>query len=164
LHGIAWYCMVLHGIAWYCTVLHCRALSCAVLHYLALSCSILHYLALSCTVLHCLALSCTVLHCLALSCTILHIRYTCSQQITLVIAFDIALVALKVKVQCCYIMADMLNLKKVGWWITSRSGWLLELLTELKKIDETTISNSFLKRKISRAELRSEVMPRKGKA
>ena len=51
-----------------------------------------------------------------------------------VIAFDIAVVAQKVKVQC-YIMADMLNLKKwVGcWWITSRSGWLLELLTELTK-------------------------------
>ena len=32
-----------------------------------------------------------------------------------VIAFDIAVVAQKVKVQC-YIMADMLNLKKwVGW-------------------------------------------------
>ena len=31
-----------------------------------------------------------------------------------VIAFDIALVAQKVKVQCCYIMADMLNLKKWG--------------------------------------------------
>ena len=31
-----------------------------------------------------------------------------------VIAFDIALVAQKVKVQCCNIMADMLNLKKWG--------------------------------------------------
>ena len=55
------------------------------------------------------------------------------------IAFDIAIVAQKVKVQCCYVMADMLNLKKwVGWggvvvWISSRSGWLLELLTELIK-------------------------------
>ena len=48
-----------------------------------------------------------------------------------VIAFDIAVVAQKVKVQCCYIMADMLNLKKWGW-VSSRSGWLLELLTELK--------------------------------
>ena len=29
-------------------------------------------------------------------------------------------------------MADMLNLKKKsGWWISNRSGWLLELLTEL---------------------------------
>ena len=44
------------------------------------------------------------------------------------IAFDIAVVAQKVKVQC-YIMADMLNLK-IGCWISSRSGWLLELLTE----------------------------------
>ena len=47
------------------------------------------------------------------------------------IAFDIAVVAQKVKVQCCYIMADMLNLKKWGW-VTNRSGWLLELMTELK--------------------------------
>ena len=31
-----------------------------------------------------------------------------------VIAFDIAVVAQKVKVQCCYIMAEMLNLKKWG--------------------------------------------------
>ena len=49
------------------------------------------------------------------------------------IAFDIAVVAQKVKVQCCYIMADMLNLKKWGW-VTNRSGWLLELLTELTKM------------------------------
>ena len=33
---------------------------------------------------------------------------------SLVIAFDIAVLAQKVKVQCCYIMADMLNLKKWG--------------------------------------------------
>ena len=32
-----------------------------------------------------------------------------------VMAFDIAVMAQKVKVQCCYIMADMLNLKKSGW-------------------------------------------------
>ena len=31
-----------------------------------------------------------------------------------VIAFDIAILAQKVKVQCCYIMAHMLNLKKWG--------------------------------------------------
>ena len=31
-----------------------------------------------------------------------------------VIAFDIAEVAQKVKVRCCYIMAVMLNLKKLG--------------------------------------------------
>ena len=31
-----------------------------------------------------------------------------------VIAFDIVVVAQKVKVQCCYIMPDMLNLKKSG--------------------------------------------------
>ena len=30
------------------------------------------------------------------------------------IAFDIAVLAQKVKVQCCYIMAVMLNLKKWG--------------------------------------------------
>ena len=34
-----------------------------------------------------------------------------------VIAFDIAVVAQKVKVQCCYIMADMLNLKKWVEWV-----------------------------------------------
>ena len=45
------------------------------------------------------------------------------------IALDIAVVAQKVKVQC-YIMADMLNLKKR--WVTNRSKWLLELLTELR--------------------------------
>ena len=43
-------------------------------------------------------------------------------------------------------MADLLNLKKwVGcWWITSRSGWLLELLTELTKTkkDSKTKPNS----------------------
>ena len=64
--------MVLHGIAWYCMVLH----------YLALSCTTLQYL--------------------ALICTILHIRYTCSQQMSSVIAFDIAVVAQKVKVQLLY--------------------------------------------------------------
>ena len=55
-----------------------------------------------------------------------------------VIAFDIAVVAQKVKVQYCYIMAEMLNLKKWGGcWVSNRSGWLLELLTELimNKID-----------------------------
>ena len=37
-------------------------------------------------------------------------------------------------------MADMLNLKKwVGCWITSRSGWLLELLTELTKTSKSLI-------------------------
>ena len=44
-------------------------------------------------------------------------------------ALDIAVVAQKVKAQCCYIMADMLNLKKWGW-VINRSGWLLELLTK----------------------------------
>ena len=31
-----------------------------------------------------------------------------------VIAFHIAVVAQKLKIQCCYLMADMLNLKKWG--------------------------------------------------
>ena len=44
--------------------------------------------------LHYLALSCTILH------YILHIRYRCSQQMSRVIALDIAVVAQKVKVQC----------------------------------------------------------------
>ena len=71
-------------------------------NYSTLSCTILHYLALSCTILHYLALSCTISHSLVLSCTILHIRYTCSQQMSPVIAFDIAVVAQKVKVQLLY--------------------------------------------------------------
>ena len=109
------------------------------LHDLALSCTILHYLALSCTIFHYLSLSCTILHYLAISCTILHLRYTCSQQMRPVIAFDIAVVAQKVKVQCCYIMAEMLNLKKWrGCWVSNRSGWQLELLTEPS---DTPISN-----------------------
>ena len=44
-----------------------------------------------------------------------------------VIAFDIAVVAQKVKVQCCYIMADMLNQKKwddwVGGSVVGRDGY-----------------------------------------
>ena len=36
-----------------------------------------------------------------------------------VIALDIAVMAQKVKVQCCYIMADMLNLKK---WVVVGGG------------------------------------------
>ena len=104
-------CIILHYLAISCTILHYLALSCTILRYLALSCTILHYIALSRTILHYLALSCTILHYLALSCTILHIRYRCSQQMSRVIALDIAVVAQKVKVRC-YIMADMLNLKK----------------------------------------------------
>ena len=53
-----------------------------------------------------------------------------------VIAFNIAVLAQKVKVSVIHIMADMLDLKKVGgggWWISTRSGWLLELLTKLTK-------------------------------
>ena len=46
-------------------------------------------------VLHGIAWYCMV----ALSCTILHLRYTCSQQMSPVIAFDIAVVAQKVRVQ-----------------------------------------------------------------
>ena len=121
-HGIAWYCTILHYLALSCTISHYLTLSCTISHYLGLSCTISHYLplsrtishylALSCTILHYLALSCTILHYLALSCTILHylslscnilqwcpvvpIRYTCSQQMSQVIAFDIASVAQKV--------------------------------------------------------------------
>ena len=76
MHGIAWYCMVLHGIAWCCMVLHGVAWCCMVLHGIAWYCMV------------------------ALSCTILHLRYTCSQQMSPVVAFDIAVVAQKVKVQC----------------------------------------------------------------
>ena len=74
-------------------VLHCLALYCTILHYLVLSCTIFHYLALSCTTLHYLALSCTILQCCP-------VRYTCSQQMSPVIAFDI--VAQNMKVLCCY--------------------------------------------------------------
>ena len=52
----------------------------------------------------------------------MHIRYTCSQQISPVIAFDIAVVAQKVKVQC-YIMADMLNLKSGVSIVEGRGGY-----------------------------------------
>ena len=52
------------------------------------------------------------------------------------IAFDIAVVAQKVKVQLLYNgrHAKSEKVGGVGWWITSRSGWLLELLTELIKM------------------------------
>ena len=69
-----------------------------------------------CMVLHGIAWYCMVLHNIAWYCMVLlgiawYIRYTCIKQMSLVIAFDIAVVAQKVKVQC-YMMADMLNLKK----------------------------------------------------
>ena len=48
------------------------------------------------------------------------------------IAFDIAVVAQKVKVQLLY-NGRYAKSEKVGCcWVSSRSGWLLELLTELK--------------------------------
>ena len=58
-------------------------------------------------------------------------KVSISQQLSGVIAFDIAVVAQKVKVA----NEDRCDLKKVGcccWWVTTRSGWLLELLTEPK--------------------------------
>ena len=49
-----------------------------------------------------------------------------------VIAFDIAVVAQKVKVQFLY-NGRYAKSEKVGcWWVSSRPGWLLELLMELK--------------------------------
>ena len=57
-----------------------------IMQYIALLCTILHYLALSCTILHYLA----VMPC----CT-----HSYSQQMSPVIALDIAVVAQKVKVQ-----------------------------------------------------------------
>ena len=109
-----------------------------VLHGIALSCTISHYLALSRTILYYIALSWTILNYLALSCTILHhpvvpIRYTCSQHMSPVIAFDIAAVAHKVRVQYWGTVWS----EKVGWWwwwVSSRSGWLLDLLTELMNL------------------------------
>ena len=56
--------------------------------------------------------------------------YTCSKQMSPVIALDIAVVAQKVKVYCWGPVWS----EKVGWcwcWVTNRSGWLSELLTEL---------------------------------
>ena len=50
-----------------------------------------------------------------------------------VIAFDIALVAQKVKVQLLYNGRHAKSEKVGGWWITNRSGWQLELLRELTK-------------------------------
>ena len=91
---------VLHGIAWYCIVLHGNAWYCMVLH----------------------ALSRTILHYLALSCTILHIKYTCSQQMSPVIAFDIAVVAQKVKVQCCY-RGPVWSEKVGGGSLVGRDGY-----------------------------------------
>ena len=75
-------------------------------------------------------------------CRVVPIRYTYSQQMSPVIAFDIAVVAQKVKVHCCY--RGPVWSKKVGWWcccITNRSGWPLELLTELKKEMVTASTN-----------------------
>ena len=95
LHGIAWHCMVLHGIAVYCMVLHGIAWYCIVLHGITWYCMVLHGITWYWLLLG----------------IAWYIRYTCIKQMSLVIAFDIALVAQKVKVQC-YIMADMLNLKK----------------------------------------------------
>ena len=113
--------MVLRCIVLYCMEFYGIALR----HYLALSCTILRSLGLSCAILRYPALSCTILRYLALPCIILHLRYTCSQQMSLVKKYNdkvIAAVAQKVKFQCCYIMADMLNLKKWGWccWVSSK--------------------------------------------
>ena len=54
-----------------------------------------------------------------------------------VVAFDIAVVAQKVKV----VIEDRCDLKK-RWWISHWSGWLLELLTELKSF-EVPLSSDF---------------------
>ena len=94
--------------------------------------SAVNYSAISCTILHYLALSCTILHYLALMSCCPH-KVFMSQQISQVIALDIAVrvVAQKVKVQYWGPVWS----EKVGWWggwTSSRSGWLLELLTELK--------------------------------
>ena len=51
------------------------------------------------------------------------------------IAFDIAVVAQKVKVQLLY-NGRHAKSEKVGGWISNRSGWLLELLTELIKSNQ----------------------------
>ena len=65
-----------------------------------------------------------------------------------VIAFDIAVVAQNVRVRCRYIMADMLNLKKWGCccWVSSRSGWLSELVTELTRTRTTSKWPKYLRK------------------
>ena len=52
-------------------------------------------------------------------------KVSISQQLSGVIAFDIAVVAQKVKVA----NEDRCDLKKVGvvGWVSNRSGWLLEM-------------------------------------
>merc|ERR1711973_749143 len=136
LHGIAWYCMILHGITWYCMVLHDHAPSCLILHHLAPSCRILHHLAPSCTILHYLALSCTILHYLAvMSCGTHKIYIKLADE-----SSDCLQIALWPLYTCSGSESESPVLRTgviwksgvVGGWITSRSGWLLELLTELK--------------------------------
>ena len=179
LHYFAWYCINLHYLAPSCTILHHLAPSCTILHHAAPSCTMLHHVAPCCTMLHHLAPSCTILHhpapyfiilhrlapsCtllhyLALSCTILQwcpivpIWYTCRQQMSPVIAFDIAVVAQKVKVQYW----GPVCIWKSGWccccWVTSRSGWLLELLTEL--INKPQVQWCLCQGKLARLQSRS---------
>ena len=57
-----------------------------------------------------------------------------SQQMRRVIAFDIAVVKVVIEDRC--------DLKK-RWWISHWSGWLLELLTELKRSFEFPLSSDF---------------------
>ena len=111
LHHVAPCCTILHQLAPCCTILHHLEPSCILLHHLLPSCTILNYLALSCTILHYLALSCTIFYYLAISCNILHYLavmsccthkvFTCSQQMSPVISFDIAVVAEKVTIANC---------------------------------------------------------------
>ena len=64
-----------------------------------------------------------------------------------VIAFDIAVVAQKVKVQLLYNGRHAKSEKVgggVGWWISSRPGWLLELLTELTNQETNFQCNGIL--------------------
>ena len=61
-------------------------------------------------------------------CLVVTIRYRCSQQMSPVIAFDIAVVAQKVKVQY---WGPVWSEKVDGCYIRSRSGWLWGLLSEL---------------------------------
>ena len=87
-----------------------------VLHGIVWYCIILHHLAPSCTILHHLAPSCTILHDLAPCCTMLHHVRT--------MLHHVAPVSVQYWGPVC--------IWKRGWcWVTSRSGWLLELLTEL---------------------------------
>ena len=101
--------MVLHGIAWYCMVLHGIALYCTILHYLALSCTILHYLAHKVSIQK-------------------HVDDESSD------CFSYSFSGSESESPMLLYNGRHAKSEKVGGWLSCRSGWLLELLTELTKL------------------------------